>query len=71
MKKLVENQKIINDDKEIVKILNDFFSSKQKTLNIPQINHSDSNFEIVKDPTLKVTLKYGNHLMYFDNKRKD
>ena len=70
MKKLVENQKIINDDKEIVKILNDFFSNIQKTLNIPQINHSDSNFEIVKDSTLKVTLKYGNHLMYFHNKRK-
>ena len=33
---LVENEKIITHDKEMAKILNDFFSNIIETLNIPQ-----------------------------------
>ena len=38
---LVDNDKIITNDKKIVKVLNDFFSNIIKTLNIPQKNHTD------------------------------
>ena len=33
---LVDNEKIINNDKKIAKALNDFFSNIIKNLNIPQ-----------------------------------
>ena len=49
---LVENEKIITDDKELAKVINDVFSNIIKTLNNPQINHSASNFENVREPTL-------------------
>ena len=68
---LVKNEKIITDAKETAKILNDFFSNVIKTLNISQANHSDSNFENVRDPTLTVILKYHHRPHYFGNKRKD
>ena len=53
---LVKNEKIITDDKEIEKDLNGFFSNVIKFLRISQTNHSDSNFENARDPTLKATL---------------
>ena len=55
---LVDNDKIITNDKEIAKVLNDFFSNIIKTLNIPQKNHTDSMIENVRGPTLKAILKY-------------
>ena len=51
----MENEKIITDGKEIAKVL------IIDTFNITQANHSDSNFENIRDPTIKVILKYRNH----------
>ena len=68
---LVKNEKIITDGQETAKVLNDFFSNVIKTLNISQANHSDLNFENVRDPTLIVIIKYRHHPHYFGNKRKD
>ena len=55
---LVDNEKIITNDKEIAKVLNEFFSNIIKTLNIPKKDHIDSIVENVRDPTLKAILKY-------------
>ena len=54
----VDWSKIITDDMQIAKVLNDFFSNMIKTLNISQTNHSDSNFRNIRSPTLTGTLKY-------------
>ena len=51
---LVENEKIITDDKELAKVINDVFSNIMKTLNNPQINRSASNFENVREPALTI-----------------
>ena len=37
-------EKCIINNKEIIKVLNNFFSNIIKNLNISQTNHSDSNF---------------------------
>ena len=58
---LVDNEKIITNDKEIAKVLNDFHSNIIKTLNIPQKNHTNSIIENVRNPTLKAILKYREH----------
>ena len=58
---LVDNEKIITNDKEIAKVLNDLFSNIIKTLNFPQKNHRDSIIENFRDPTLKAILKYRKH----------
>ena len=42
-------------------VLKWFFSNIIKTLNIPQTNHSKSNFENVKNPTLNAILRYRSH----------
>ena len=42
---LVDNEKVITNDKEIAKVLNDFFSNIIKTLNIPNKDHTDSIVE--------------------------
>ena len=52
---LVDNEKVITNDKKIAKVLN-FFSNIVKTLNIPKKDHTDSIIESVRDPTLKVIL---------------
>ena len=67
---LVHNEKIITNDKEIAKLLNDFFSNIIETLNIPQKNHTDSINENVRDPTLKAILKYCKHPSILGIKRK-
>ena len=64
---LVDNEKIITNDKEIAKVLNDFFSNIIKTLNIPKKDHTDS---IVENPTLKAILKYRKHPSILAIKRK-
>ena len=58
---LVENEKIITDNKDIAKVLNDFFSNIIKTTHVPQTNHSDSSFENARHPTLKAKVTYHNH----------
>ena len=67
---LVDNEKVITNDKEIAKVINDLFSSIIKTLNIPQKNYTDSITENVRDPTLKAILKYRKHLSILAIKRK-
>ena len=47
-----------------------FFSKISETLNIPETNHSDSNFENVRDPTLKAILKYCNYSSILARKEK-
>ena len=39
---LVDNEKIITNDKEVAKVLNEFFSNIIKTLSIPNKDHIDS-----------------------------
>ena len=67
---LVDNEKIIANDKEIAKVLNDFFSNIIKTLNIPKKDHTDSIVENVRDPTLKAILKYRKHPSILAIKRR-
>ena len=68
---LVDNEIIIINDKEMAKVLNDFFSNIMKTLNIPQKNHTDSIIDNVRDPTLKAILKYRKHRSILATKKKD
>ena len=58
---LVDNDKIITNDKEIAKVLSDFFSNIIKTLNIPQKNYTDLIIENARDSILKAILKYRKH----------
>ena len=67
---LVDNEKIITNDKEIAKILNDFFSNIIKTLSIPKKDHTDSIVENDRDPTLKAILKYRKHPSILAIKRR-
>ena len=67
---LVDNEKIITNDKEIAKVLNDFFSNIIKTLNIPKKDHTYSIVENVRDPTLKAILNYHKHPSILAIKRK-
>ena len=43
---LIDNEKIITNDKEIAKVLHDFFSNIIKILNMPKKNHTDSIIEV-------------------------
>ena len=56
----VKNDKIIADDTEIAKVFKKLKITE--TLKTPQANHSDSNFESVRDLNLKAILKYRNQL---------
>ena len=67
---LVDNEKIITNDMEIAKALNDFFSNIIKTLNIPKKDHTDLIVENVRDPALKAMLKYLKHPSILAIKRK-
>lgn len=44
---VIENE-MITDDKEIVEVLH-FFINLTETFNVPQTNHSNLNFENVRD----------------------
>lgn len=57
---LVENENIIADDKEKAKVLTYLFINIIKNSNIPKANHSFSNFDNNRDPTLKVVVKNRN-----------
>ena len=67
---LVDNEKIIANDKEIVKVLQDFFSNIIKSLNIPHKSHTYSVIENLRDPTLKAILKYCKHSCFLAVNRK-
>ena len=67
---LVDNEKIITNDKEIAKVLNDFFSNIIKTLNITKKDHTDSIIANVRDPTLKAILEYRKHSSILVIKRR-
>ena len=67
---LANNEKIITNDKEIAKVLNDFLSNIIKNLNIPQKNHTNLIIEIITDSTLKATLKYCKHSSVLEIKRQ-
>ena len=67
---LVDYEKIITNDKEIAKVLNDFFSNIIETLNILQKNYTDSMIDNVRDHTLEVILKYRKHPSILAIKRK-
>ena len=67
---LVDNEKVITNDKEIAKVLNDFFSNIIKTLNITKKDHTDSVIANVRDPTLKTILKYRKYASILAIKRR-
>ena len=66
----VRNEKIITGDNKIAKVLNDISQNVMKALNIPETNHSDSNFENVRDLTLTAIRKYHNHLSILAIKKR-
>ena len=66
---LVKNDKIIADDTEIAKVFKKLKITE--TLKTPKANHSDSNFESVRDLNLKAILKYRNQLSIFAIKEKN
>ena len=51
----------ITDDKEQVKVFTNFFSNIIQNLNAPRKNRRDSNFDDIRDPTLKTIIKYHKH----------
>ena len=67
---LADNEKVITNDKEIAKFLNDFFSNIIKTLNIRKKDRTDSIIENVRDFTLKAILKYRKHPSILAMKRR-
>ena len=67
---LVDNEKIITNDKEMAKVLSYFFSNIIKTLNIPEKDYTDSIVEDVIHPSLKAILKYYKHSSILAIKRK-
>ena len=60
---LVENKKIISDDKQIADIFNNFFSNAVKSLNIDYFEHFswDCVFSQNEDPVIKAIEKYNKH----------
>ena len=67
---LADNEKITTNDKEIAKVLNVFFPNIIKALNIPKKDHTDSIAQNVRNPTLKVILKYLKHPSILAIKRR-
>ena len=58
---LVHNNEIIEDDRKISEIFNDFFSNAVKSLNIEIDQNILYNVEDIKDPILKSIKKYEKH----------
>ena len=59
--KLVENKKIINENKDNAELLNSFFANVVKNVKIPKFSDSTSLAEKVPYPIFTVILKYKNH----------
>ena len=58
---LVENNEIINEDKDNAELLNSFFSSAVKDLKIPEFGDSNALAENISHPIFKPILKYDKH----------
>ena len=58
---LVEDDKIIENDKNTASILNEFFSNIITTLGIPQYNETEPVRHNIGDPLMKAIMKYRFH----------
>ena len=58
---IVEDSRIISEDKDNAELLNSFFSNAVKNLKIPEFSDSDSLVENIPHPIFKLILKYKNH----------
>ena len=58
---LVEDDKIIENDKNTASILNEFFSNIITTLGIPQYNETEPVSHKIGDPLMKTIMKYRFH----------
>ena len=58
---LVEDNEIINEDKDNAGRLNSFFSNAVKNLKIPEFSETNPLAENISHPIFKATLKYENH----------
>ena len=58
---LVEDDKIIENDKNTASILNEFFSNIITTLGIPQYNETEPVSHNIGDPLMKAIMKYRFH----------
>ena len=58
---LVDNGKIIKNDKEIVKVLNNFFSKIILNLQIPEYSKIDQLSQHVRDLVFKAIVKHEQH----------
>ena len=58
---LVEDDKIIENDKNTASILNEFFSNVITTLGIPQYNETEPVSHNIGDPLMKAIMKYRFH----------
>ena len=61
---LVENDKIVGNDKNNASILNEFFSNIIKTLGILQSNETKPVSHTIGDPLMKAIMKYRFLLWY-------
>ena len=67
---LVESQKILMNDNQIAKTLNDFFSNIIEILGIPRFNQTYPVSDNVSDPTLRAIFKYLKHPSISITKKK-
>ena len=58
---LVEDDKIVENDKNTASILNEFFSNITTTLGIPQYNETEPVSHNIGDPLMKAIMKYRFH----------
>ena len=58
---LVEGTKILKNDKETAKVLNNFFSTLIQNLKIPQYTDQDPMSASISDPVMRAIVKYRAH----------
>ena len=58
---LVEGTKILKNDKETAKVLNNFFSTIIQNLKIPQYKEQDPISASISDPVIRTIIKYRAH----------
>ena len=59
---LVEGTKILKNDKETAKVLNNYFSTIIQNLKIPQCKEQDPISTSISDPVMRAIVKYRAHL---------
>ena len=67
---LVEDNKIISEDKDNAELLNSFFSNAVSNLKVSEFRDSSSLEKNIPHPIFKVILKYKNHPSIKRNERK-